>query len=192
MNGVALAFAVLALTGSPGDLGIVLAAQSASMVATLLVSGVFADRFPRRSLMVAADTARLLSRGTTATLLITGHAEIWHLVLLQVVHGTASGVFAPATVGLIPTIVASEHLRQGNALRSLALSLGSTVGPALAGVLSAATSPGWALAVDAGTYAVSVATLALLRPPPRRLTQSQPFIRELLAGPGVGSGGSSL
>lgn len=83
MISVALAFAVLDLTGSPADLGFVLAARSVAMVATLLIGGVIADRLPRRSVMITADVARLLSQGTMAVLLITGHAWILVLVALR-------------------------------------------------------------------------------------------------------------
>ncbi len=58
MTGVALAFAVLDLTGSATDLGIVLAAKTVPLVAFLLVGGVFADRLPRRLVMLVADVVR--------------------------------------------------------------------------------------------------------------------------------------
>jgi MFS family permease len=67
MVGVALAFAVLDLTGSPADLGYVLAARSIPLVAVLLVGGVIADRFPRRRIMVTADVARFLGQATSPT-----------------------------------------------------------------------------------------------------------------------------
>src|SRR5438874_11060578 len=71
MVGVALAFAVLDLTGSVSDLGFVLAAQTVPLVAFLLVGGVVADRLPRRAVMVAADLPRLVTQGTLAALLIS-------------------------------------------------------------------------------------------------------------------------
>src|ERR687887_1774639 len=70
---VALAFAVLDLTGSASDLGLVFAARTIPLVAFLLAGGVFADRFSRRAVMVAADVARFASQGLTAGLLISGH-----------------------------------------------------------------------------------------------------------------------
>src|SRR5689334_612188 len=73
MVGVALAFAVLDLTGSPADLGYVLAARSIPLIAGLLIGGVIADRLPRRRIMVTADLARFLGQATMAALLISGH-----------------------------------------------------------------------------------------------------------------------
>ena len=68
MVGVALAFAVLELTGSATDLGIVLAARTIPLVAFLLAGGVWADRLPRRALMVTTDLIRLAAHGAMAAL----------------------------------------------------------------------------------------------------------------------------
>src|ERR671924_757847 len=102
---VALAFAVLDLTGSASDLGFVFAARTIPLVAFLLAGGVFADRLSRRAVMVAADAVRFSSQGLTAGLLISGHARIWELALLQVVHGAATAFFNPASTGLVPMTV---------------------------------------------------------------------------------------
>ena len=76
MVGVALAFAVLDLTGSASDLGIVLAARTVPLVGFLLAGGVWADRLPRRALMVAADLFRFAAHGLMAALLIAGEPGI--------------------------------------------------------------------------------------------------------------------
>lgn len=69
---VALAFGVLETTGSAGDLGIVLAAQTLAHVGFILVGGVWADRLERRRVMLAADALRAASQGTLAALLLSG------------------------------------------------------------------------------------------------------------------------
>jgi predicted MFS family arabinose efflux permease len=180
--GVALAFAVLDLTGSPADLGYVLAARSIPLVAVLLVGGVIADRFPRRRIMVTADVARFLGQAAMATLLISGHARIWELAALQALHGAAAGTFNPASTGLIPSIVTSGRLQQANALRGLAISIGNVAGPAAAGVLVATAGPGWAIAADAATFAVSATALTRLRLPEHLPPPAQPFLRDLREG----------
>ena len=182
MVGVALAFAVLDLTGSIGDLGLVFAARTIPMVVFLLVGGVFADRLPRRAVMLNADVARLVTQGTIAVLLISGRAQIWQLVLTQAVYGTATAFFNPASTGLIPSVVSPGRLQQANALRALAMASGSVAGPALAGILVAAASPGWALAVDAASFGVSAVFLALLHLPPHERVPVKPFLHELGEG----------
>src|SRR5882724_13236515 len=72
---VALAFALLDLTGRVADLGYVFAARSVPLVGFLLIGGVFADRLPRRAVMVGADLIRLCTQASTAVLLLSGHAR---------------------------------------------------------------------------------------------------------------------
>jgi MFS transporter len=182
MVGVALAFAVLDLTGSPADLGYVLAARSIPLIAFLLIGGVIADRLPRRRIMVTADLARFLGQVTMATLLVSGHARIWELAALQALHGAATATFNPASTGLLPSIVPGDRLQHANALRGLAISIGGIAGPIVAGVMVAAATPGWAIAVDAVTFAISAIMLARLRPPAHRPPPAQSFIRALREG----------
>jgi MFS family permease len=165
MVNVALAFAVLDLTGSASALGLVLAARMVPLVGFLLAGGVMADRLPRRTVMIAADLVRVASQGAIAALLIAGVAEVWQLAALSAVTGSATAFFNPASTGLMPAVVSPERLQQANALRGLAMAAGQIAGPALAGVLVAGAGAGWALAVDAATFAVSVAFLARLRVP---------------------------
>lgn len=169
---VALAFAVLDLTGSATDLGYVLAAQAFPMLALVLLGGVWADRLPRQLVMLVSDLARAGVQALLAALLLTGSARVWELVALAALFGAADAFFTPAAVGLTPLTVAPEQLQEANALRGLAYSTTAILGPAFAGVIVAAISPGWALAVDACTFLVSSATLALLRLPARPAAQA--------------------
>jgi MFS family permease len=182
MVGVALSFAVLDLTGSVSDLGFVLAAQTVPLVLFLLIGGTIADRLPRRAVMLVSDSARCLTQGVLAALLISGHAELWHLLALQFLGGTATAFFLPAVTGLTPQVVPSEHLQEANALRSLASSAGNIGGPALAGVLVATSGPGWALAVDAASFGVSAIALASLRLPPHARDLESTMLRDLVEG----------
>jgi MFS family permease len=179
---VALAFAVLDLTGSASDLGFVFAARAVPLVTLLLVGGVFADRLSRRSVMVAADIARCSSQGLTAGLLISGHARIWELAALQVVHGAATAFFNPASTGLIPMTVSAARLQQANGLRALSMSGASIAGPALGGLLVATVGAGWAMAADASSFAISAAFLVQLRLPAQDRMPAQSFVRELRDG----------
>jgi hypothetical protein len=182
MVGVALAFAVLDLTGSVTDLGFVFGARTIALVVFLLVGGVFADRLPRRAVMLTADAVRLVSQGVIAALLISGHAQVWELVVTQALHGTATAFFNPASTGLMPMVVSSARLQQANALRGVAMATGNVAGPALAGVLVATASPGWALAVDSASFGVSALYLARLRLPPLERLPAKPFLRDLREG----------
>ena len=160
---IAIAFAVLGI-GTATDLGVVLAAGGVPFALFALAGGVWSDRLGRRRIMLASDIVRAVVQAATATLLLTGRAEVWMLVALSFVYGTASALFMPALIGLIPQTVETDRLQEANALLSLTRSVANVAGPTLAGVLIAASGSGEAIAVDAATFVLSALCLARLRP----------------------------
>jgi predicted MFS family arabinose efflux permease len=160
----ALALAVLDLTGSAGDIGLVLAARSVPIVVFMLLGGVLADRIPRDRLMVGADLARLAGQGGTALLLLAGDARIWPLMCLQALNGTASAMFTPAVSRLIQETTPADLRQAANALRAMSQSATMIAGPAVSTLLILTVGPSWAVMADAATFGVSAACLARLRP----------------------------
>jgi MFS family permease len=156
---VALPFAVIAMGGSLGDIGIIVAAETLSRGAFLLLGGVVADRVRRSRVMVAADLARAGTQAGLAALIITGRANLALLVALQAVHGAASAFFDPASTGLVAEVVPSKELQPANAQLSISRGLATFAGPVLAGFLVSVFSPGVALAVDAASFVVSAGFL---------------------------------
>ena len=162
---LAIAFAVLHLGGSATGIGLVLAAFSLPRVLLILVGGVWADRLPRQLVMLSSDVVRGGVEVVFAVLLLTGGAQLWHLVVGAAVIGAASAFFFPASTGLIPQTLSAERLQQGNALMSVSRSASFIIGPSISGLLVATIGPGWVFAVDAGTFAISAASLLALRLP---------------------------
>lgn len=160
---IALAFAVLAI-GDVGDLAIVTAAASLPFLLLALPAGAISDRVGRREVMLVADCARAVIQAVSATLLLTGAAEIWMLAALMGLYGTADAFFGPALIGLIPQTVSSPRVQEANALIGLSQNLGMIIGPAIAGVLIAIAGPGEAIAIDALTFVASAVFLWRLRP----------------------------
>jgi MFS family permease len=180
---VALTFAVLDMTGSPTDVGIVLAAGVVPVVLFLLLGGVWADRLPRQRVMMGADLVRATLQALLAVLLLSGRATVAEIVLLQAARGTAEAFFRPALTGLVPQTLAAARLQQGNALINLSQSLGTIAGSALGGLIVAGLGAGWAIAVGALTFLVRAAFLAILRPRPVAARPGRrAFLAELAAG----------
>ena len=179
---VALAFAVLDLTGSATALGAVLAAQTIPLVAFVLFGGVWADRLSRRRVMLASDLVRAVSQGSSAALLLTGRAHVWELVALQAVYGTAVAFFGPAALALLPETVETSQLQQANSLIALSGNVAAVIGPAVAGVIVAASHPGWGLAFDAVTFLGSAACVAAMPPVVAAVRERAPMLSELRAG----------
>jgi hypothetical protein len=179
---VALAFAVLDLTGSATDLGIVLAAQTVPLMAFVLLGGVWADRLVRQYVVLGADIVRAAAQGASAALLVTGHARIWQLAVLQALYGIARGFAGPALLPLVSQAVEPADLQSANALFELSRNAAAVLGPALAGALVAGVGAGWALAIDAASFAVSVVLLAMLQLAPVIAPARTTLLAELRAG----------
>lgn len=167
MATVALAFAVLDITDSPSALGQVLAAHTIPMIALLLYGGVIADRFPRTLVLQASNMASALSQGAIALLVLSGHAEIWMLVVLSVVHGAVSGISFPAMASVLPQLVERSELQPANALVSLTRNGTMVVGPTIGALLVVTVGSGWALAVDAATWLLAALLLLPVAMPPK-------------------------
>jgi MFS family permease len=179
---VALAFAVLAIGGGATGLGIVLAAFTIGRASFVVVGGVWADRLPRRGVMMTADLVRFATQATTAALLLAQVTEVWELAVLQAVAGAAGGFFAPASTALVPQTVSAPRLQQANALISLSQSVANVFGPAVSGAIVAAAGPGWVFAIDAVTFLVSATFLAALQVKDHLQPVAQRFWRDLADG----------
>lgn len=171
---VALILLVLDTTHSVAKLAWFAAARMIPLVVFLLVGGAIVDRVSRRVLLLVSDAVRALLTAALVVLILAGGLRFWELLVFAVVFGAFDAVFFPAISALTPEIVPQELLPAMNALRPLADNLaGSTLGPAVGGVLAAA-STSLAIGVDCATFVVSAAALLAMRPTPRpeRLRES--------------------
>ena len=183
MAPVALAFAILnTLHGSATDIGIVLATRQLAVVLLLLFGGVWADRLPRHRVMVTSNVVSGASQALVAALLLAGHGRIWQLAVLAAVNGGSSAFFFPASIGIIPQTVPATMLQQANATLRLALNSTNITGAAVGGILVAATSPGVAIAVDAGSYFLAAVSIGTMRLPAGLRMQGTTVLRELREG----------
>ena len=162
MANVALAFAVLEF-GTPTDLGIVLLAREIPMIVFLLLGGVFADRLPRRTILVGTDLVKGSAQLATAALLMSGAAQVWSVALVQVAFGVANAFSRPVGLGLIKETVSDAHLQQANALAQLSRSTLSIAAPALGALIVTLGSPAIAIAADSVTFFASALLVASMR-----------------------------
>lgn len=167
---VALAWQVYTISNAPTALSIVFLAISVPNVLLVLVGGVFADRYDRRRLMVAADLVRAAALGAIAALSAAGVLELWHVAALVVFVGAGDAFFNPASTALLPDVVPDEDLPAANALAGIYRPIMiRMVGPALAGLVIAAFGPAPAFVIDAGSFVVSALAIWSIRtrPAPR-------------------------
>jgi len=181
MAPVAIVFAVLA-HGTASDVGYVLAAETVPLVILLLVGGVVGDRMSRRTLMLRSDALRTVAECALGFWVLLGRPPLWGFMALAALMGIGQAFFSPALTGIVPQMLSSEALQQGNALNGISGSSGGIIGPAIAGVIVAVSSPGWAILIDGLTYLLSVVSLALSRIDWQAADQSEPFVDLLRQG----------
>jgi MFS family permease len=157
---IAVAFAILRNHGGATAVGLGFAAWTLGQVAMLAFGGVVGDRIPRRVVMMGSDLASTAIRTTMGVLLLSGHAEVWELIVLQAVGGAAVAFYSPASYGLVREVVPEEELQQANALLAIARYAAFPLGAAVGGPIVAFVGTGTALLVDAGTYATSALLLS--------------------------------
>lgn len=160
---IALAFAVLDLTGSVRDLGVVVGARSLMNVAFVLFGGVLADRLPRRVMLVGSSVLGALTQAAVAALVLTGSATIPLLVLLGAANGVVSALAQPTAAATTPQTVPAELIQSANAINRFGMNAGMIGGAALGGILVAALGPGWGLAVDAASFAFAALAFTRVR-----------------------------
>ncbi|CAN5226885.1 MFS transporter [soil metagenome] len=160
---VAVGLYVTRLTGDPGDVGLVLGAYSLPLVLFVLLGGVLADWLPRQHIMIVSDLVRCALHATLALLIATGAVQIWHMVVIGALFGTAEAFFRPAYTGLVPQTVDEDDIQPAQALSGVSQEVAEIVGPALATALVLGVGGAAAFAVDAATFALSASLLLLLR-----------------------------
>jgi MFS family permease len=129
------------------------------------ISGTLADRMGHRRAMITADLTRMV---IVAVLAVTLTGRTWAVLFpLAFCNSVMSGLFRPASVGFIPTLVRSKDERlSANASMMQIESIAGIVGSALGGIIAGAGHVTGALVLDAGTFAISAGTLWLIRVQP--------------------------
>ena len=182
IHGVALPFQILALGGGALELGLWGAIFSVASLVFVLFGGAIADRFPRRAVILVTDFTAGLVVAAVAMLAMTGQLRIEHLYVEAAIFGAAESFFHPALSALIPELVPPQILQAGNALRGSSQQIALLAGPLIGGLLVAFAGPPLAFGVDAATFFVSFAALALARPPRREPPPAAPLLRQVREG----------
>jgi MFS family permease len=179
---IALAFAVLDLTGSATDLGFVVGARTVVNVVFLLFGGVLADRLPKNLLMVSSSLAAAATQGAVAALVLTHTATIPLLIGLAAVNGMVGALALPASASILPQTVPADIRQQANAINRISLNSAAILGAPIAGIVVAAVGPGWGIVVDAVTFVVSAFCFAALGAPKAEAPRVASARDDVLAG----------
>ena len=155
--------AVLLLGAGPVETGLLVAAQMAPWVVAALFIGVWVDRLPRRPILIVSDVGSAVVIGSIPLSAALGALTLGQLYVVACLAGTfgiatelARGAFVPSLVGRDRLVEANSRLQASNAVSQVA-------GPSLGGILVQALTAPIAMLVDAATFLVSAAFIALIR-----------------------------
>src|SRR6185436_12230466 len=162
---IALYTIILNLTGSGRAVGLLLVARFLPSFFFGSISGVVADRFSRRTIMIVSDILRAVV--VLGVLFVRRADQLWIIYFLTVLQLALSTFFEPAKTAIIPSIVSDRELVAANAISSVTWSAMLTLGAAIGGVVTGWFGTDVAFILDALTYLLSAALIASVRIPKR-------------------------
>lgn len=180
---VGLPLLVLETTNSAVDLGLVVAARLVSTFLFLLLGGAITDRVSRRLAMLMSDAARAVITAALGIMALSGVLSLANLVAGAILFGTFDALFYPASNALYPELIEESQIIPANSLRQVSEQLAaSLLGPIMGGVIASTIGTSWSLVIDSGTFVVSAACLASMRPTPRPADTVGSILSEVAVG----------
>jgi MFS family permease len=161
---VAMAWQIYELTNSPLELGLLGLARGAPMLVLLLFGGLLADAVNRRHLMMATQIGQMGVSASLAVVTFLGWVSPPILYAASLFLALFSSLEQPARTASIPNIVPRSDLSNALALSGTQRHVATIVGPSLAGLLLAGSGPMLCYAIDAVSWIVMLAALAIMRP----------------------------
>ncbi len=181
---IALSFWVLKTTGSPGKMGLVLAA---SLVPSLLLgffSGTFIDRYSRKTIIVGTDLIRGLVLGCFSLLFIIGRMDFSLILIFQVILSVNAAFFDPAIPSVIPQIVDRDQLARANAFHQFVNGFALVGGAMLGGILVAGFGYFWVFFLNALSFLLSALFESFIVIPQISMERKNSWVSDMKQGYG--------
>ena len=151
-------------------LGLVVGLQFLPFVLLAPFTGMIADRFPKRRILLATQGFMMSLMLVTAALVLTGTMQLWMMFVMAALLGATMAVDNPARQTIVSEMVPKDTLANAVALNSASFNAGRLIGPAAAGVTIAAWGTGIAFLLNAISFLAVLTCLMLLRPDDMRPT----------------------
>jgi len=143
--------------------GIVTGLQFAPQLLLLPWSGLAADRFNQRKLLMLTQASMGVLATALGILTISGYVRLWHVYVFAFVFGAAAALDAPVRQTFVGELVGDEHLPNAVALNSTSVVTGQMIGPAVAGLVIAEIGTGWAFLLNGLSFGAVLLSMYLLR-----------------------------
>ena len=144
-------------------LGMVGLVRVVPIVVFSMFSGVVADAWNRRTLMLLTQTGAALVSLVLAVLTFRGIASVWPIYVLAALGASVGAFDLPARQALVPTLVPREHLPNAINMNTIMFQAASVAGPAIGGVTIASAGVGWVYVVNAVSFGAVIVALLMMR-----------------------------
>jgi MFS family permease len=179
---VAVPFQAFELTGSSLAVGLLGLAEFAPILVLALLGGALADAFDRRRLVQLAEIGAAVVAGVLVVNAALPDPQLWVLYVCASLLAGFTALRRPPLDALVPRLVERDELKAAAAVQFTVHNLAFVTGPALAGVLIAATGLEVTYALDAATFAFSLVVLTMMRTPPPADDAQRPSLRTVAEG----------
>ena len=169
MTTTAQGWLVYQLTGSKALLGVVAAAASAPMLFFATWGGWVADRYPKRSVIVATQICSMILSLAMAALVWTKIVQPWHIIVLAILGGITMAFDMPARQSFVIEMTSREDLMNAISLNSSAFNCARIIGPSIAGLLMAHVGIALCFLIDGVSFIPVIAGLLLMRLPKKEM-----------------------
>jgi len=162
MQNIGQSWLVLQLTGSPLKLGIVTALQWLPVMLLSFAAGPLVDRYPKRRILLATQTALMLLALILAGLVWSGRVQYWHVLVLALLLGCINTVDNPTRQSFVIELAGRDDLMNAISLNSTVFNLARILGPAVAGMLIGAVGIAPCFLLNGISYLAAIWALASL------------------------------
>jgi MFS family permease len=143
--------------------GFTVALQFGPQLLLVPITGLIADRFDRRKILMVTQSLLMVLAVGLGLLLVLGHAELWHLYAFALGLGIVNAIDAPARQTFVSDLVAEGNMSNAVALNSASFNAARLIGPAFAGFLIVLVGSGWVFLINAVTFLAVIGALLMLR-----------------------------
>lgn len=143
--------------------GVVMALQFAPQLLLLPWTGLAADRFNQRTLLMITQATMGILALALGILTIAGNVQLWHVYVFAFLFGSAAAIDAPVRQTFVAELVGDQHLHNAVALNSTSFNAGRMIGPAVAGLVIAKVGTGWAFAINGLSFVAVLISMSMFR-----------------------------
>jgi MFS family permease len=168
MQSTTLPYLAYRLSGRPIDLGIIGFSASLPMLFLALPGGVIIERLDKRKVVIVMQTIMMLQAFILAFLALTGLIQIWHIIILAFILGSANAIEITARQAMLVELVGKPALPNAIALQATVFNLARVIGPSLTAVvllLIQNQSEGWAFFINGVSFLFVIGGLFFVRTP---------------------------